>query len=316
MLDGMSGAPEDGAEPFAEGDRTPVQPSLEFGGAEPTPVDPRLLSWPHNLPSDDDVMSYLLGRARAVAPFAEATALLSKELKGPEIGALSDAGGGALEEWLRAAILMRWRLRAAMLSRPPTADQIDPTGVTDLVGQATALVDSAPAGVDWTKKHLVQALIDFGRGRTTVTPGRNSLEAKSARPSTAARPSAPAPRYTSIAPSAPARPRRRQAVLGVLFAIALVGGAAFHGYNYWLAQSRPKTALLEGLPPGVVGTNDTPHGLQAVRVIDPTQRATVSEVLSKRAKSSGRVLIEPRPGFFVILPPGVSSPPAAAENIR
>lgn len=315
MLSGMSGAPEDGAEPFADGDRTPVQPSLEFGGAEPTPVDPRLLSWPYNLPTDDDAMSYLLGRAMAVAPFAEATALLSKELKGPEIGALSDAGGGALEAWLRAAILMRWRLRAAMLSRPSSADQIDPTGVTELVGQATALVDSAPAGADWTKKHLVQALIDFGRGRTTLTPGRSSLEAKSARPSVSPRPSAPA-RYTSIEPSAPRRPGLRQAALGGLFAISLLGAAAFHGYNYWLAQARPKSGLLEGLPPGVVGTNDTPQGLQAVRVIDPAQRATVNEVLSKRAKSSGRVLIEPRPGFFVILPPGVSSPPAAAESVR
>lgn len=314
MLGGMSGAPEDAAEPFAEGDRTPVQPSLEFGGAEPTPVDPRLLSWPHNLPTDDDAMSFLLGRTRAVAPFAEATALLSKELKGPEIGALSEAGGGALEAWLRAAILMRWRLRAAMLSRPSAADEIDPSGVTELVGQATALVDAAPAGADWTKKHLVQALIDFGRGRTTLTPSRNSLEAKSARPSLSPRPSAPA-RYTSIEPSAP-RPRRRQTILGVLFGISLVGAAAFHGYNYWLAQSRPKTGLLEGLPPGVVGTTDTPQGLQAVRVIDPAQHATVSEVLSKRAKSSGRVLIEPRPGFFVILPPGVSSPPAAAGNVR
>lgn len=304
----MSGAPEQPSEPFDEGDRTPVQPSLELEGAEPTPVDPRLLNWPYNLPSDDDAMSYLLGRAMPPPPFTEATAQLSKELKGPEIGALSGAGGGPLEEWLREAIVMRWRLRAAMLSRPATAELIDPSGVTDLVGQATALVDRAPPGTDWTKKHLVQGLIDFGRGRTTVAPGRPSLEAKGARPSMAPRPAAPA-RYTSIEPSAPARRGRRQAVLGVLFAICLAGAAAFHAYN-WLAEGPPTASQLEGLPPGVIGTKDTPQGIQAVRVTDPAQRAAVSELMSKRAKSSGRVLIEPRPGFFVILPPGVSPPPA------
>lgn len=310
----MSGGPEEPIEAIDEGDRTPVQPSLELEGAEPTPVDPRLLNWPNNLPSDDEAMSYLLGRAMPEPPLTEATAQLSKELKGPEISALGASEGGPLEAWLQEAILMRWRLRAAVFLRPPTPDLIDASGVTELVLRATAVVDRAPPGTDWTKKHLVQALVDFGRGRTPVAPGRPSLEGKGARPSIAPRPAAPA-RYTSIEPKAPARRGRRQAVLGVVFAVGLAGAGAFHAYN-WLSASPPAAAHLEGLPPGVVGTSDTPQGVQAVRVIDPAQRATVSELMSKRAKASGRVLIEPRPGFFVILPPGVSAPPAAKETTR
>ncbi|MFO0723528.1 MAG: hypothetical protein U1E65_07100 [Myxococcota bacterium] len=269
------------------------------------------LRWPNTLPADDRILDLLLGRASPPAPLAEPTARLSAELKGAEISALGGADG-ATEAWLREALLMRWRLYAAMHTRPSAEADIDGGGAAELLRRAGTIADGAPVGVEWTKKHLVAAIVEFGRGRAApALDRRSSLDPRPTRPS-----STPEKRSSMVSPGthlpvfdAAKREARRKRVISILFVLCLLGGGAFHGYRFLLSRQVQPRAFA---PPGTLATAENKAGSEIVRLIDPKEHDNAARALSDRARASGRTMIEPARGFFVILPPGVKPPDLAS----
>ena len=167
--------------------------------------------------------------------------------------------GGTLAvdaELIRHAAVLRLRVAAALASRPPPGTAIDGAAVAELLSEIDGVLDAvkglladAPPEVkvslEAIRNALVKEAVDFSEACHEA--GVSDAGAVSARPAVT-RPIA-ATRVVNVRAGVTEpeeAQRQRSRLLWVVFALAVLGAGAFHGYRWW--RTEQVVAQMQTLP--------------------------------------------------------------------
>jgi hypothetical protein len=277
--------------------------------AAPPPVDDR--PWPLCAPDDAEAQAALAaglaGTLAPTAPLAAVVAQVSSCLSELERAVLAGEPQPIDAAPVRRAAVMRVRVAAALASTPSPEVGADAAGVSSLLGEMDALLSavgtalqSAPeefqAQLETIRNALVKEAIDFSEAAQRVA----SPTAETA--------CAPAPRREVArvlsVPADAAEPAERGRGIYVALALALVGAAAFHGWNWYQdreAARRIPPPAFPGIPAGASGISSGSARLIASQGGAPLAPADV-DAFRAQEEAAGRHVRQLAPGTVISLP--------------
>jgi hypothetical protein len=223
--------------------------------------------------------------------------------------------GGTVEvdaALIRHAAVLRFRVAAALATRPPPGAAVDGDAVAELLSEIDGVLDAvkglladAPpetrGSLEAIRNALVKEAVDFseachelgsGRAPPTLVLGRESGRITGSR-------------LLSVHAGAEVedRPetRRRRVVSLVLLAIALALGVAYHGWNYLNAPASLPPATYEGAPAGTMALQNGPQYFLVALPGENVNPAELERYRQHEAKRGNRVR-EIIPGTWIIEP--------------
>jgi hypothetical protein len=295
-------------------------------------VPPSSAAWPGSLLSAEEgfavvraALSGLWPEQRLRPVTEKVVAALSTAEKAAALGQVLPFDG----EPVRRAVGLRWQVAAALDSLPPTGTQVDQPAVQAILGGIDDVLavlkgeadDAAPEtlrALEAVRHALVKEAIDLTEALSKVAPSdvveEITTSRRARRTETA---SVTRMVYTTEGPDR--EPRQVPWGLVVVLALAVAGGAAYHGYRY-VNRPKPVPSPVSGAPSGTVGTV-TPQAKVVVAPagakVDPQELENFKNL--ERAK--GNVVRELVPGTFVVHPenaqpsrPGAPADPGAAPT--
>jgi hypothetical protein len=320
----------------------PVAPpdldEITFGtvleGAEPTgksPAQPMPVTfaapsgtWPGTVLSAADGLSIVRRALSGLRPETALRAVTESVVRALSTAEKAAALGHSLPfeaSSVRRAVGLRWQVAAAVATLPPVGSPIDGAavqgilgGIDEVLSELMALADEAAPealrAIEAVRHDLVREAIDLTEALQQVAPPEVVEELTSSRK---ARRGKVAVTRIVRPPPEPEEPERRTPwTLVVVLVLAVLGGAAYHGYRY---VNRPKPAAppAGGAPSATVGVV-TPQGKVLAAPAGAVVDARELEIFRSLERAKGNEVREILPGTFVVAPaapPGVG-PPAPA----
>jgi hypothetical protein len=286
-------------------------------------VPPSSAAWPGSLLSAEEGFAVVRAALSGLWPEQRLRPVTEKVVSALSTAEKAAALGQVLPfdgDPVRRAVGLRWQVAAALDSLPPTGTQVDQPAVQAILGGIDDVLavlkgeadDAAPEtlrALEAVRHALVKEAIDLTEALSKVAPAGVVEEITTSRRARRTD-TGPVTRmvYTTKGPDR--EPRQVPWGLVVVLALAVAGGAAYHGYRY---VNRPKLvpSPVSGAPSGTVGTV-TPQGKVVVAPAGKKLDAKELESFKNLEKAKGNEVREVVPGTFVVTPAGAA--PARAPG--
>jgi hypothetical protein len=233
---GSAADPAADAEPFAAALEEPRLPP--FAGTAASSGN-----WPATAPSAADAEQVLASALVGMRPGGDAPldAVLSATTELDRAAMLGDSGAADAAA-VRAALVLRYRVAAALATVPAAGTPVDAEAAGALLAELEAALARVKAAAGAAPPARAGALDDLRRALARDAVGLSEAIRRAAPPD-AGGPAAPARRTTGSraragAAPAGARAGRRGRAGAVALALAVLAALAFHAYAWWSQQGR------------------------------------------------------------------------------
>jgi hypothetical protein len=316
--EGDAAAPVAAAAPVLSpvGPAAPIIPSAPL--LQPTKAAP-VVKWPADVPSHAQAEQILSGGAEAPAALHETTRNILASCSEIETAALWGNELPFDPAGVRNAVVMKWRLAAALTLQPTGTAGIDGPALDALLVEVDDAMAKLPPA-DGLDEATVQALGELRGALARDAVALSEVAQKASQAAAAAAATTAKKKYekvaakvVSVSAAAPEKDTRTRN-LGITFGVVMLITVGFHAYRFIPkpAPSSPVPVNVSGLPAGVQGVRDDKSGMTFVKVSaggETPDPATV-EQLKAQAAAEGKVVQDMGNGRFMIAPSGSKLPPA------